>query len=136
MLMLHSQGRMNVKKPAQKGFTVVELLIVILVIAILATISTFAFLTIKDKTITTTLKDDLKRGSTAIEAYKSKTGKYPASIASVNDGKGISATNGNTYRYIEAANYQYCLEVTTSDKEFIYSYDSSSDKIYEDSPCS
>lgn len=135
--MLHSQWHMSTetKRLRLHGFTIVELMIVIIVIAILVTVTVFAYSSIRTQTTTATLNDDLHRGATALESYKSNNGKYPLSLNELNNGKGISASGSNEYLYVEHVMYEYCLEVSTANKDFIFSYDSETDKITQNSPC-
>ena len=69
----------------KRGFTLVELLIVIVVIAILAAISIVAYNGIQDRARNTTAKETGSQLRTKIEAYNSVQGAYPApSEATVN----------------------------------------------------
>ena len=61
----------------QSGFTIVELLIVIVVIAILAAISIVAYRGIQERSKITTIKSDLAQMSKAIGAYRAIHGEYP-----------------------------------------------------------
>lgn len=62
------------KKP---GFTIVELLIVIVVIGILAAISIVAYNGIQERSQFTTYKSELKNLNTAINLYYAEQGHYP-----------------------------------------------------------
>lgn len=66
----------------QSGFTIVELLIVIVVIGILAAIVTAAYTGISNRAIATTLMSDLKQATTTMEAIKVFDGHYPTTIPS------------------------------------------------------
>jgi general secretion pathway protein G len=59
-----------------KGFTLVELLIVIVILGILATVTVFAVTGITDKGKTSACKADLKTIQTAEEAYSANHGNY------------------------------------------------------------
>lgn len=61
----------------QKGFTIVELLIVIVVIAILATISVVAYSGIQDRAKYTKALSDLQSINKAISLYQAQNGNYP-----------------------------------------------------------
>ena len=61
-----------------RGFTLVELLIVIVVIAILAAISIVAYNGIQDRARDTTAAETASQLRTKIEAYNSVEGEYPA----------------------------------------------------------
>jgi prepilin-type N-terminal cleavage/methylation domain-containing protein len=59
-----------------KGFTLVELLIVIVILGILATVTVFAVTGITDKGKTSACQSDAKTIQTAEEAYSANTGAY------------------------------------------------------------
>ena len=59
-----------------KGFTLVELLIVIVILGILATVTVFAVTGITNKGKTSACQSDLKVIQTAEEAYNANTGVY------------------------------------------------------------
>jgi len=60
-----------------KGFTLVELLIVIVILGILATVTVFAVRGITDQGQTAACSADRKTLETAIEAYYAQTGNDP-----------------------------------------------------------
>jgi type II secretion system protein G len=61
----------------QRGFTIVELLIVIVVIAILAAITIVAYNGIQGRALDSTRLSDLATIRKALEAYKTVNGSYP-----------------------------------------------------------
>jgi prepilin-type N-terminal cleavage/methylation domain-containing protein len=61
-----------------KGFTLVELLIVIVILGILATVTVFAVTGITNKGKTSACQSDGKTIQTAEEAYSANTGSYTA----------------------------------------------------------
>jgi prepilin-type N-terminal cleavage/methylation domain-containing protein len=61
------------------GFTIVELLIVIVVIAILATISIVTYVGIQNRARDTQRKQDVASIARALEMYYVQYGEYPAS---------------------------------------------------------
>lgn len=65
-------------KQNQKGFTIVELLIVIVVIGILAAITIVAFNGIQDRTKATAKVNDVKSLQKVIELYYAQNGSYPS----------------------------------------------------------
>ncbi len=71
-------------KQSNKGFTIVELLIVIVVIGILALLVVTTFSGIQKKARDTERQTDIKAIHTAIEAYYGQNSKYP-SLAQLND---------------------------------------------------
>jgi prepilin-type N-terminal cleavage/methylation domain-containing protein len=70
------------EKNQDKGFTLVELLIVIVILGILATVTVFAVSGITSRGKTTACKADAKTLRTAIESYAADQGNgaYPASL--------------------------------------------------------
>lgn len=71
-------------KLKQKGFTIVELLIVIVVIGILAALVITTFTGIQQKARNTERETDIKALQGQIEAYFAQNGKYP-SLANMQD---------------------------------------------------
>ena len=65
----------------ESGFTLIELLIVISILGILAGIVVFAVGSAKTDSEAASCDADKKTVSTAAEAYKAKTGNYPATLA-------------------------------------------------------
>ncbi len=71
-------------KTKQSGFTIVELLIVIVVIGILATLVITTFTGIQQKARNTGRETDINALQGQLEAYFAQTGKYPT-LADVQD---------------------------------------------------
>jgi prepilin-type N-terminal cleavage/methylation domain-containing protein len=95
-----------------KGFTIVELLVVIVVIAILAAIITVGYNGIIRNTHRSTLMSDLRSSATVLELDHVK-GSYPASAAEAQGGKGLSSSDGVTLTYnVSLDKNTYCLRAT------------------------
>jgi general secretion pathway protein G len=62
------------------GFTLIELLIVIVILAILAAIVVFAVQNLSSTSAQASCTSDFKTVETAVEAYKSQMGSYPAGV--------------------------------------------------------
>ena len=81
-----------------KGFTLVELLIVIVILGILATVTVFAVRGITDKGKTSACAADRKTLEVAAEAYAAQNGPYPPDMAAmVSTGLLRSASTNYTY---------------------------------------
>jgi prepilin-type N-terminal cleavage/methylation domain-containing protein len=65
----------------QSGFTLIELLIVIVILGVLAGIVVFAVAAFTSDGKTTACKADKKSVEVAAEAFRAKTGAYPAAAA-------------------------------------------------------
>lgn len=68
------------------GFTVVELLIVIVVIGILAAIVIVAYNGIRVNSIEASMQSDLRTASTILDSERVRSGSYPASASAANGG--------------------------------------------------
>jgi len=64
----------------QKGFTIVELLVVIVVIGILAAITIVSYTGIRTKAIATSLQSELTNAQKQIKLFQVENGTYPISI--------------------------------------------------------
>ena len=64
------------------GFTLTELLIVIVILGILTGIVVFAVGAFSDRGTTAACKSDKKAVEVAVEAYRAKTGNYPSALDS------------------------------------------------------
>lgn len=74
----------SIKKTAARGFTIVELLIVIVVIGILAALVVVTYSGIQQKARDTERKTDVNALHGQLEAYQAQNGKYPT-LANAND---------------------------------------------------
>jgi type II secretion system protein G len=81
-------------KKTTSGFTIVELLVVIVVIAILAAITIVAYNGIQDRAKFAKVQADLKNGQKLIELYRAENGSYPATPSG---GWLYSGTNATDY---------------------------------------
>gem|GEM_PF-3005331 len=94
------------------GFTIVELLIVIVVIGILAAITIVAFNGVQNRATAATLQSDLSNASQMLKLYQADYGSYPTSI----DATTYCPTPADT---------QYCLKSSTGNSFLNYSANNS-----------
>lgn len=95
------------------GFTIVELLIVIVVIAVLAAITVVVYRGISTRAIESTLQHDASEAAKQISKDNIDTGLYPISTSAANNGKGLAKSGNNAYQYTvnNAGNKSFCLTV-------------------------
>jgi prepilin-type N-terminal cleavage/methylation domain-containing protein len=67
-------------KAEESGFTLIELMIVIVILGVLAGIVIFAVGGITDNGNVAACKSDVKTVDVAVEAYKAKNGSYPPNL--------------------------------------------------------
>lgn len=115
-------------KQGQKGFTIVELLIVIVVIAILAAITIVAFNGIQDRANNTAVQSDITAFSKKIELWKVDSGTYPT--FSDIEGLGIAISKQSYYEptATNQGNLIYCR--STDGQTFGIAARSKSDTVF------
>ena len=74
------QRAMEKKRAGEGGFTLIELMIVIVILGILAAIVVFAVGGITDRGETSACKANVKTTEVAVEAYYAKVGSYATDI--------------------------------------------------------
>jgi len=128
-LMLYTYFHMNAPlERRQAGFTIVELLIVIVVIAILAGITIVSYNGITRRTIEVSMKSDLQGASSQVELDNVTSGSYPTDKLSAGNGAGLSDSGDNILSYKRTAG-GYCVTVTNPRTPDSYYLDSASGVI-------
>lgn len=106
----------------QKGFSIVELLIVIVVMGILAAVIMAVFNGVQTNAKITSLTSDLTNASKKLRIDHANTGRFPVTADLADGGKGLQGSPNTTYRYSvdNTSNPQsFCL--TATDGGRIYS---------------
>lgn len=67
-------------RSVQRGFTIVEILVVIIVIAILASVTIVSYRGAQDRANYAAAQSDLKNINDALVIYKAQKGSYPSSV--------------------------------------------------------
>lgn len=107
----------------QKGFTIVELLIVVVVIAILAAITIVAYTGIKDRANYSAIQSGLAQLVKKLEVSKVSTGGqvYPATLFDA----GVSTTPANTTYTVNANFTGYCIVMAQGGASYYVTQDTS-----------
>ena len=108
---------MKITKTNNSGFTIVELLIVIVVIGILAAITIVAFNGIQDRAHNTAVESDLAAAAKKLEIYRATfgEGQYPVTNSSTvmnNLGLTASKSSYDTTSPGRSGNFYYCPNPT------------------------
>lgn len=116
---------MNRALRPQAAFTIVELLVVVVVIAILAAITTVAYNGISNQAEDAAIKTELNQFAKKVETYKINNNDYPTGDAEeVLVQVGLSPSDGTTYEYsIDASGSSpvYCLSAAKNGLKYYIS---------------
>ncbi|MBC7869080.1 prepilin-type N-terminal cleavage/methylation domain-containing protein [Candidatus Saccharibacteria bacterium] len=103
------------------GFTIVELLIVIVVIGILAAITIVSYNGIQGRAVAASLQSDLDNASKQLKLDQVIGSGYPTTLALANGGKGVSASPGTTFQYAvnnTASPQTFCITATKNNQVY------------------
>jgi general secretion pathway protein G len=117
---------MSIFSKSKNGFTIVELLIVIVVISILAAITILAYNGVQQKAIVASLSSDLDSASKRLKLDQVDLGGYPATTALANNGAGLQASPNDTYQYSvnnSVSPQTFCLTATNGTNSYFISQD-------------
>lgn len=101
----------------QPGFTIVELLIVIVVIGILAAITIVAYNGMQQRARESTLKSDLANAAKKMATDNTLNGSYALTEGAVDGGKGLQASSGTSYQF-HSTGTTYCITGTNGPTSF------------------
>lgn len=99
-------------KGQAQAFTIVELLIVIVIIAILAAASIVAYRGIQIRALSSALQSDLRNAASQISLDKAKADSYPLSLSAVDDGRGVTKGMNTIFQYTSDGS-SYCLTASS-----------------------
>lgn len=101
----------------RSGFTIVELLLVIVIIGILAGIVIVAYNLIQNRAISSVMQSELSKIGRELSLLEIESSQYPAAFSSLNQGRGYSTSNGVAYQYTydnDASPKTFCASVTST----------------------
>lgn len=100
------------------GFTIVELLIVIVLIAILAAITIVAYNGISKRAIESSMQADLHTAASVLGKDHVLGGTYPVDLSAANGGLGLVGSGSNVLTYVNEG-ADYCLSVTNAKTDLV-----------------
>lgn len=104
---------MNRAHTKTRGFTIVELAVVIAVIALLATVSVVGYSAWQRDIAKDVLKSDLTTAATQLKNDLNWNNTYPENEEAANGGKGLPKSKGTSYTYSRTAINHYCLSAAS-----------------------
>ena len=107
----------------QTGFTIVELLVVIVVIGILASITVISYSGVQSRAIEASLQSDLNNAAIKLKMDLIVNGVYPATLANADGGKGLSSSSGNVFS-------NYFVDNISNPKTFALQATGPNDAVY------
>lgn len=105
-------------KHRQDAFTIVELLIVVVVIAILAAITMVAYRGFSNRAEEAVVKSDLTQAAKQLGMTKALSDTFPSDLTSAN----LNSSEGVTYEY-DSSGQAFCLSAVRGDRAFYVTQD-------------
>lgn len=114
----------QLRKRTESGFTIIELLIVIAIIGILATLVLTNFQGAQAKGRDTVRKNDINSVYQKLEEYYNENGSYPTTLTTTNlpgiDAEALKDADGNGFVITTAANATKPTLTVTGSSEYAY----------------
>jgi len=126
--MTNKKGDWNLMSKYRSGFTIVELLIVIVVIGILAAITIVAFNGVQKRAMTASISTDLANASKSLKVFQVTNSGYPiANDCSASPAAGsicLKSSGATTYQYTASSSPQsFCITATNGTTSYFITPD-------------
>jgi len=112
------QHKTKIVQNKQRGFTIVELLIVIVVIAILAAIVIVAYQGISARANASAAQSSASDLAKLLSLSNTNNGTYPNDLSTVNNGKPMPSGSTSYSYHPGTGNTSYCATVTTGNSSY------------------
>jgi len=106
----------------EDGFSLIELLVVIIIIGILAAIAVPLFIRQKEKAIQASMRSDLRNAASFMETYYLDSQSYPTSASQLSSG--LSFSKNTTITVVPESGNTFCLKATNTGTSAFAAYDS------------